>query len=110
MFQLTEQEWAALQASDERNFVLTVKADILRAMPALSDDPHLATRLKAAFDETKRLGFNDDRNVVQFLHLEAIVPGFYQQPGIAAWLARNGKGSDERFDMLMSVVRKKQGG
>lgn len=107
MLELTEQEWVALQAADERNYILTIRNDIAKDRPDLAHDPQLLERLNAAYTEAKRLGFTEDRHVLQFLHLESIAPKFYEKPGIAAWLARKGVPPEQRFDMMMDVSRVK---
>ncbi|SDE46962.1 hypothetical protein [Paraburkholderia lycopersici] len=107
MLELTEKEWAALQAADERTFVSVIRNDIVKDRPELANDPQLLDRLNAAYTETKRIGFTDDRHVVQFLYLESIEPSFYQKPGIAAWLGKKGVPPEQRFDMVMDVSRVK---
>jgi len=79
----------------------------VRDNPALADDPTLRDRLNAAYARTKELGFTYDRQIVQFLYLEAIAPGFYTKPGIAAWLGKTGMPPEQRFDMAMDVARAK---
>jgi hypothetical protein len=104
---LNDQQWAALEDADERNFVGTVRNDVVGMHPELANDPDLLRRLNAAFDETKRLGFIHDQSIVQFLYLEVDVPGFYRQYAISRWLSQAGKPAEERFGMLMDVLRAK---
>ncbi|WP_321788593.1 hypothetical protein [Paraburkholderia sp. J94] len=107
MLELTEMEWAALQAADERTFVSVVRNDIVRVEPALVDDPNLLDRLHVAYGRAKQLGFVHDKAIVEFLYLDASVPGFYQNPSIAGWLAKPGTTGEERFEMFLSVLRAK---
>ncbi|KWN80622.1 hypothetical protein WM24_23995 [Burkholderia ubonensis] len=108
MLQLSEQQWAELQAADEHNFVAVVRDDIVRDDPTLADDPTLLERLNAAYARTKELGFTHDGPIVEFLELEARAPGFYRIPPIAAWLDKPGVPGEQRFEMLLAVMRKKQ--
>jgi len=96
-----------LQAADERNFVVTIYNDIVREHPALADDPTFRDRLDAAYAEAKRIGFTNDRHIVQFLYLEATQPGFYRVPAVSAWLGRKGASSEQQLDMLLDVARTK---
>ncbi|MDR5738071.1 hypothetical protein [Caballeronia sp. LZ016] len=107
MYKFSEAEWAALRASDERNFVLTIKEDIVTDRPDLVDDHELLNRLNAAYEEAKRIGFTDDKHLVMFLWLDSVQRGFYMQPAMAAWLNKRGVSPEERFDMMMDVARGK---
>lgn len=40
-----------------------------------------------------------------FLYLEVDAPNFYKQNAITAWLSQDGKPSEERFGMLLDVLR-----
>lgn len=107
MLELNEQEWSALCAADERTFVSIIRDDIVRLRPELADDPELVGRLNGAYDEAKRLGFEHDQPLVRFLYLEVDAPSFYKQYAIATWLVKTGKSAEERFDMLLDVLRAK---
>jgi hypothetical protein len=103
--QLTDEQWALLKVHEDHNYVAVVRGDIVRQYPALADDPTLRDRLNAAFARTKELEFFHERQIVQFLYLEAIAPGFYRKPGVAAWLEKKGEPPEQRFDMMMDVSR-----
>jgi hypothetical protein len=105
MLELNEQEWSALCVADERTFVAVIRNDIVRLRPELSDDPELPDRLYRAYEEAKRLGFVHDQSIVRFLYLEVDAPNFYKQNAITAWLSQDGKPSEERFGMLLDVLR-----
>lgn len=107
MLELTAEQWAALCASDERNFVVTIRDDIVRDSPRLADDPTLLDRLVRAYQDAKRMGFEQDKALVEFLYVEADVPEFYRKPGISAWLAKPGRPVEERFEDLLAVTRRK---
>ncbi|MBD9380029.1 hypothetical protein IB258_02190 [Achromobacter sp. ACM02] len=43
-----------------------------------------------------------------FLHgveQEALVPGFYEQPGFLAWIRKPGRPADQRFHDYMQVMK-----
>jgi hypothetical protein len=103
--EFTKEQWSLLRVYEDRNYVAVVHGDIVRQYPALDDDPTLRERLYAAFARTKELEFNHERQIVRFLYLEAITPGFYRKPGVAAWLEKKGATPEERFDMMMDVSR-----
>jgi len=107
MLELTEKEWVALQAADERTFVSVVRNDIVKDRPELANEPQLLERLNTAYTEARRMGFTSDRHIVQFLYMESVAPGFYTKPGIAAWLGKRGVPPEQRFDMMMDVSRVK---
>jgi hypothetical protein len=107
MLELTAEQWAALCASDERNFVATIRDDIVRDAPRYADDPTLLDRMVRAYGDAKRMGFQQDKELVEFLYIEADVPEFYRKPGIAAWLAKPGRAVEERFEDLLAVTRRK---
>ena len=106
MLELTQQQWAALCAVDERNFVATVRDDIVRASPKLRADPSLLDRLVNAYKAAKTLGLRQDKSLGDFLYIEAEVPGFYRKPAIANWLSKPVGTADTRFDDLLAVLRK----
>lgn len=106
MLELTQQQWAALCAVDERNFVATVRDDIVRANPKLRDDPSLLDRLVNAYKAAKTLGLRQDKSLGDFLYIEAEAPGFYRKPAIANWLSKPVGTADTRFDDLLAVLRK----
>ena len=107
MLELTADQWAALCASDERNFVATIRDDIVRDAPRYAEDPTLLDRLVRAYADAKRMGFQQDKELVEFLYIEADMPEFYRKPGIAAWLAKPGRPIEERFEDLLAVTRRK---
>jgi hypothetical protein len=107
MLELTAEQWAALCASDERNFVATIRDDIIRDSPRLADDSTLLDRLVSAYQEARRIGFQQDKALVEFLYVEADAPGFYRKPAIAAWLAKPGRPIEERFEDVFAVARRK---
>jgi len=107
MLRLNKKQWAMLQVADERNFVATIYADIVREYPALADGPTFRDRLDAAYAEAKRIGFTNDRHIVQFLYLEMLQPSFYREPRVSAWLNKKGVPPEQRLDMLLDVVRAK---
>jgi len=104
MLELTREEWAALCAGDDRNFVAVMRDDIVRDYPALADDPTLSDRLQGAYARAKELGFTHNGAIVDFLYLEASAPGFYRIPAIAAWLGQTGMPAEERFNALLSAT------
>ncbi|WP_414446780.1 hypothetical protein AB4851_08310 [Burkholderia sp. 22PA0099] len=106
MLELTEQQWAALCAVDEQNFVSTVRDDIVEANPKLRDDSTLLSRLNHAYTSARAIGIRDDRPLVNFLYMEADAPGFYSIPAVADWLAKPVGTPEQRFDDLLDVVRK----
>ncbi|WP_063801453.1 hypothetical protein [Burkholderia ubonensis] len=106
--QLSEKTWATLQAADERNFVATVRDDIVRDYPAVADDPTLLERLNAAYAWAKEHGFTHDGPIVEFLDVEARTPGFYKTPPVATWLNKPGVSGEQRFEILMQATRKRQ--
>lgn len=107
MLELTQQQWAALCAVDENNFVATVRDDIVRANPKLRDDPTLFERLVRAYKAARGIGLRQDKSFVDFLYIEAEAPGFYRRPPIANWLCKPIGTADSRFEDLLSVLRKK---
>ncbi len=107
MLELTEEQWASLCASDERNFVATIRDDIVQASPRLAGDSTLLDRLVRAYQDAKRMGFQQDKALVEFLYVEADVPEFYRKPAIAAWLAKPGRPVEERFEDVLAVARRK---
>jgi len=106
MLELTDAQWAALCASDERNFVATIRDDIILDDPTLANDPTLLDRLVAAYKDAKGLGFQQDKELGEFLEMEARGPGFYKTPAIAAWLRKPGAPVEDRFDDMVSVAKK----
>ncbi|MEW9580979.1 hypothetical protein [Paraburkholderia sp. DGU8] len=106
--QLTDEQWAVLKVYEDRNYVDFIRGHVVRDYPALADDPSLRDRLNAAFARTKELGFTHDGPIVDFLYVEAVDPGFYEMPPIAAWLNKPGAPGEQRFEMLLQVMRKKQ--
>lgn len=106
--ELTDEQWALLKVHEDHNYVAFIRGHVVRDYPALANDPTLRERLNAAFAETKALGFTHDALIVDFLYMEAIEPGFYKVPSVAAWLNRPGVPAEQRFEMLLQVARKKQ--
>ena len=109
MLELTEQQWRALCAVDEHNFVATIRDDIVRSTPRLADDRTLLERLVKAFRDAKRIGIRQDKTLIEFLYFEAEAPGFYFNPPIANWMSKPVGTADERFEDLVAVLRKKVG-
>ncbi|WP_413213325.1 hypothetical protein [Paraburkholderia kururiensis] len=107
MLELTEQQWAALCAVDERNFVATVRDDIVQANPTLGSDPTLLDRLVRAYDAARALGLRQDKLLVDFLYVEVEVPGFYRKPAVENWLSKPVGTADTRFEDLLAVLRRK---
>jgi hypothetical protein len=107
MLELTEQQWAALCVVDERNFVATVRDDIVQAHHTLRSDPTLLDRLVRAYDAARALGLRQDKPLVDFLYVEAEVPGFYRKPAVANWLSKPVGTADTRFEDLLAVLRRK---
>jgi hypothetical protein len=107
VIQFSTEEWARLCAADERNFVLTIKQDIVRDRPDLVSDTQLLGRLNAAYDEAKRLGFVDDGHTVQFLYMESVDSEFYKRPAVARWLSKPGRPPEQRFNTMLDVARGK---
>ena len=103
--QLSAKDCDALRAADERNFVLTIRDDIVRDSPDLANDQGLFDRLNAAYDEAKRLGLKDDHRIVQFLYMDSIDPAFYKKPAVARWLNGNRRPIEERLDLMLDVAR-----
>ncbi len=107
MLELTEQQWAALCASDERNFVATVRDDIVADNPKLGGDSTLCgpsrhgIRRREAHEVLARQGAR--RVSVS----RGRGTGVLRQPSIAAWLAKPGPPVEERFEDLLAVARKK---
>jgi hypothetical protein len=106
MYKFSQQEWAALCAADDRNFVLSVRDDIIEASPHLANAPHLLKSLNIAFDEARRFGISDSR-IVPFLWTQAHYPNLCGRQVVKDWMARQGTSPDQRFDMLLAVVRSK---
>ncbi|VBT21780.1 Uncharacterised protein [Burkholderia pseudomallei] len=106
MLELTQQQWAALCAVDERNFVATVRDDIVQANPKLRDDSTLLERLVNAYEAAKALGLRQDKSLGDFLYIEAEAPNFYRKSAIANWLSKPVGTADTRFDDLLAVLRK----
>ncbi len=107
MLELSQQQWAALCAVDERNFVATVRDDIVQVNPKLRDDPSLLDRLVNAYKAAKTLGLRQDKSLGDFLYIEAEAPSFYIKPPIKNWLSKPVGTADERFQDLLAVLRKK---
>lgn len=107
MDEFKEQQGDAARSSAERNFVEAVRERVVLAAPALGADPTLLERLSKAYGEARRVGLQQEALLVQFLHLEAEVPGFYRQPAMSAWLARPLPSADERFEALLSLLHRK---
>jgi hypothetical protein len=108
MNRLTEQQWAVLKAHEDRNYVEAVRGDIVRDYPYLADKSKLREWLNEAYVRTQELGFTHDAAIVHFLYAEALAPGFYMLPVIAAWLNKPGASGEQRFEMLMQATRKRQ--
>jgi hypothetical protein len=106
--EFTDEQWALLRACEDRNYVDFIRGHIVRDYPALAEDTTLRDRLNAAYARTKELGFTHDGPTVDFLYMEASDPGFYNMPVVAAWLSKSGVPSEQRFEMLLQVARKKQ--
>ncbi|MGE8637168.1 MAG: hypothetical protein ACN6PR_00905 [Achromobacter sp.] len=102
--ELTPQQVEGLCAIDAKGFVQTVKQDILRDYPDLSP-AGLTERLAAALAQARAMGIEEDANLVDFLRTEALVPGFYKQPGLRRWMEKPGRPTDQRFHDFMQVMR-----
>lgn len=102
--ELTPQQVEGLCAIDAKGFVQSVQQDILRECPGLALS-RLTERLTAALAQARALGIDDDANLVDFLRTEAMVPGFYTQPGLRFWMERPGRPADQRFHDFMQVMR-----
>jgi hypothetical protein len=106
--ELSDEQWALLKVHEDHSYVAVVRGDIVRRYPALADDPTLRDRLNAALARTKELGFSHDGPIVDFLYVEAITPGFYKIPAVAAWLNKPGAPGEQRFETLMQATEKRQ--
>jgi hypothetical protein len=87
--------------------VTTIRDDIVHNNPKLGPDPTLLDRLAKAYGDAKRMGFLQDKALVEFLYIEADAPGFYRQPAIAAWLTKPGQSVEDRFEDVIAVARRK---
>ncbi|TDV25358.1 hypothetical protein C7405_12330 [Paraburkholderia caballeronis] len=94
-----------MQAASERNYLSGIRDDIMRDCLGVAHDLQLSARLDTAYAEARKIGFTDDRHIVKFMYLEAVAPGFYRNPGVAAWLGRKGVPPEQRFDMMIDVSR-----
>jgi len=102
--EFTPQQVEGLCAIDAKGFVQTVKQDILRDYPGIAS-AGLTERLAAALAQARALGIEEDENLVDFLRTEALVPGFYKQPGLRRWMKKPGRPADQRFHDFMQVMR-----
>ncbi|WP_175128484.1 hypothetical protein [Achromobacter piechaudii] len=102
--ELTPQQVAGLCAIDAKGFVQAVEQDIARDYPGLSR-AGLTARLAAALAQARSMGIDEDTNLVDFLRTEALVPGFYKQPGLRRWMEKPGRPADQRFHDFMQVMR-----
>ena len=107
MLEFNEYEWEGLQKNDERNYVDAVRGDLVGDDPTLADDATLAERLMEAWERAKELGLEDERNIVQFLQIEAYAPQFWRNVAVNAWLRSVGATPDERFEALRAVTASK---
>jgi hypothetical protein len=107
MLEFNEYEWEGLQKNDERNYVDAVRGDLVDRDPALADDATLGERLMEAWERTQELGLEDERNIVQFLQIEAYAPQFWRNVAVNAWLRSVGATPDERFEALRAVTASK---
>lgn len=105
MLELTEQQLAALDELEERQFVKEVQGNLLREHPELASDEGLYPRLQKAHACALRLGFTQRSAIAQFLYTEAFAPNFHEQPAIAAWLHKPIGGPEERFADLLAVMK-----
>ncbi|MBO1014426.1 hypothetical protein IPU70_12765 [Achromobacter sp. SD115] len=104
VLELTPQQVAGLCAIDAKGFVQGVMRDILRDYPGLAE-AGLSARLATALSQARALGIDEDANLVEFLWTEALVPGFYKQPGFLAWIRKPGRPADQRFHDYMQVMK-----
>lgn len=102
--ELTPEQVEGLCAIDAKGFVQTVERDILRDYPGLPA-ARLTERLAAAFAHARAMGIEEDANLVDFLRTEALVPGFYKQPGLRRWMEKPGRPADQRFHDFVQVMR-----
>lgn len=102
--EFTPQQVEGLCAIDAKGFVQTVKQDILRDYPGLAP-AGLTERLAAALAQARAMGIEEDANLVDFLRTEALVPGFYKQPGLRRWMEKPGRPADQRFHDFMQMMR-----
>ncbi len=102
--ELTSQQVAGLCAIDEKGFVQAVEQDIVRDYPGLSR-AGLTERLVSALAQARAMGVDEDTNLVDFLRTEALVPGFYKQPGLRRWMEKPGRPADQRFHDFVQVMR-----
>ncbi|MGE8634600.1 MAG: hypothetical protein ACN6P8_13775 [Achromobacter piechaudii] len=105
--ELSPQQVAGLCAIDAKGFVQAVEQDIGRDYPGLAR-AGLTERLTAALAHARALGIDEDANLVDFLRTEALVPGFYKQPGLRRWMEKPGRPPDQRFHDFMQVMRWQQ--
>ncbi|MEN5065898.1 hypothetical protein [Achromobacter aegrifaciens] len=104
VLEFTPQQVAGLCAIDAKGFLHGVEQDILRDYPGLAE-AGLSERLATALAQARALGIDDDANLVDFLRTEALVPGFYEQPGFLAWIRKPGRPADQRFHDYMQVMK-----
>ncbi|VFR31788.1 Conserved domain protein [plant metagenome] len=102
--EFTSQQLAGLGEIDAEIFVLGVQQDLLSEYPGLPQ-AGLTARLSASLKAARGLGIAANANLVDFLKTEALVPGFYTQPGFGAWMAKPGRPPDQRFHDYMQVMQ-----
>jgi hypothetical protein len=108
MLEISEDQLAALNAVEDKNYVAGIRADIVRQYPALADDDTLTDRLNAAWAKARELGFVHDEPIHQFMELEANAPGFYDKPAVKALLRQRNVPAEVAFAMMLDTMRWKQ--
>lgn len=104
MLELTEDQLRQLLQHEHEGFVSRARADIIREFPEVEHDG-LQQRLLVAHDRALRFGLESPAARTQFLYQEAFVPGFYEQPAIAAWLTRPGAPPEQRWRDFMALAK-----
>jgi len=107
MLELNDQQLAALDELEKRQYVQQVHQSLINDHPELAADPTLLPRLQTAYQRAVALGFTEGGAITQFLHYEAFAPGFYKNPAIDAWLRKPGRPVEQRWSDLIEVMQAK---
>lgn len=110
MLTLNEAQWRALQAHDNRQFVLTVVDQFLANRPDMLETlgkDGVAERMQAAHEYGTRLGFTSTPHMVRLMYLAADAPRIHDDPVVHHHLSKPGATPEQRLDDLLAVMNKK---
>ncbi|MBU0914889.1 hypothetical protein [Aquabacterium parvum] len=110
MLTLNEAQWRALQAHDNRQFVLNVVDQFLANRPDMRETPGkygVAERIQAAHEYGTRIGFTSTPHMVRLMYLAADAPRIHDDPVVHHHLSKPGATPEQRLDDLLAVMNKK---